>query len=317
VRTVRAAARRQTSRPAALLEADGEDLHDVLTLARRLAEQDLPPSEIAGRGLEAVHRTVTFLEGQHVQRSTPLPWRRSVLPLAALVTVLGSDLDTPDVADRLRQWFWTTLFTAKPRPDTGAGPELRASLEWIRDGNARSATTLDAACQPEGLLSSRAWSRIGSATFLVQLAAGARDLVTGQPFHDQPGSRPPAAHWLFPVAWCRTNGVEPAVAICVINRIPLTSTRLKLVTDGLPPSRIFPRLADSLRAWDADVDKCLSSHGLFNRDALLHDHPGVLHERAAWLAALIRDATGLNATTGDEFRPDRKLSPTDERVRLE
>jgi hypothetical protein len=317
VRAVRADARRPTSRPCALLKAEEEDFHSILTLARQLAEQDLPQPAIEALVYDAMRRTVRFLDSQHVRPSTPLPWRRSVLPLAALVTVLGPELESSDVADRLRQWFWTTLFTDKPRPQSVAGPELRASLEWIRNGNARPATALDAACHPEELLRTRAWSRIGSAALLVQLAAGARDLVTGEPFHDQPDSRPPAVHWIFPVAWCRKHDVEPAIALSAINRIPLTGARLMVVTDGLLPSQIFSLLADALHDHRADVDWCLRSHGL-DGDALLRDdHLTVLHQRADWVAALIRDATGLDTPTGDAARPSSQLPLTHEPDRSE
>lgn len=263
-------------------------------------------------------RAAKFLHGQRIFRAYDLPYQGQLVPLVAILAVLGDRWENDAVRQKVAQWFWCGVFGEQ----YGSATESRFAKDisevpgWI-DGGATPSTVERANFEEKRLRTLR--SRLSAAYKGVNallMKCRAEDWLTGQAydstiFFDENVD----IHHIFPRAWCDDQKIDAGIYNSIINKTPL-SARTNRILGGSAPSDYLSKLekgGEDREPLGADrIDELLASHEI-NPELLRSDGFGSFFEdRRARLLALIEGAMGKSATPEAESPPDDTLFVSEE-----
>lgn len=263
-------------------------------------------------------RAAKFLHGQRIFRAYDLPYQGQLVPLVAILSVLGDRWENDAVRQKVAQWFWCGVFGEQ----YGSATESRFAKDvsevpvWI-DGGAVPSTIERANFEEKRLRTLR--SRLSAAykgvnTLLMK--CGAEDWLTGQAydstiFFDENVD----IHHIFPRAWCEDKKIEAGIYNSIINKTPL-SARTNRILGGSAPSVYLSKLengSEDREPLDANrIDELLASHEI-NQELLRSDQfANFFEDRHSRLLALIEGAMGKKSTPEAVSPPDDTLFVSEE-----
>ena len=222
--------------------------------------------------VKGYERAARFLHSQHLYDAKFLPYGSQLIPLAAILTVLGRDWEPHQAREKLARWFWCGVLGELygGSIETRFARDLPEVLGWIRDGGPEPGTIYDAEFAPARLLTLRTRNSAAyKGVYALLLREGARDWMTGeessiQSYFDESID----IHHVFPQKWCGENDIEPARCDSIINKTPLTA-RTNRSIGGDAPSKYLGRIASGGVPQDV-LDGYLRSH-LVNPEHLRSD----------------------------------------------
>ncbi|HEY9710874.1 MAG TPA: hypothetical protein V6D48_21890, partial [Oculatellaceae cyanobacterium] len=216
-----------------------------------------------------------------------------LVALAAILTVSGerSSLEMPRLM--LEQWFWCGVFGEMY---TGAS-EARVARDllevpaWLSGGK-RPSTHREAYFATSRLHSvRRRHGAVYKGLSVLLRREGAVDWSTGEEINDVLYFEEQIdSHHIFPVAWCRRQGIDPNKYNCLINRSPL-SAKTNRVIGGEPPS-IYLRRFSAEGTYPSRLDAMLRSHAIDAQTLRRDDFEAFFAARTRALMKLIEDAMG-------------------------
>jgi hypothetical protein len=221
------ARRRWDERAASNGQAEGSDGRPPVSCKRRdvlrLTLKDYQQwREAAMRGYEAAGR---LLMSQFFFAPKDLPYRTQLVPLAAILAVLGQDADAEAVKAQLRRWYWCGVFGEfyGSATETRFARDLPEVVAWVR-GGAEPDTVAQASFAPGRLHTLRSrQSAAYKGLYALLMRDGARDFRTGDTIHlatyfdDQVD-----IHHVFPQGWFKDQDIENPVMDSVVNKTPLS-----------------------------------------------------------------------------------------------
>ena len=241
--------------------------------------------------------TAEFLSQRCMLTIDQVPYTAQLIPLAVIFARLT---DTPKALastkawDKLNQWFWCGIFGelyGSAAVINRSARDVDEVTAWI-DGHSDvpPKTIRDASFSESRFFSVRENSGVYQGIYALLMARGARDWRTAQPFDRWTfPDLHPGFHRIFPVEWCRENGVEPVVADSILNRTPM-GKRTEVVIDGYAPAQYLSRIQSKSLLDDAEFDTVLATHEL-NTD-LLHqsDFANFLRDRRSRYVGMVEYA---------------------------
>jgi hypothetical protein len=258
-----------TGRQAALAAGEDEERAPAISCKRRdilrLTFDDY--RRYADPVTDAFERVARFLHRERIFETKFLPYSAQLVPLAALLTVLGDDgLEKPAIRDKLTRWYWCGVFGELygSATDTRFARDLPEVLRWTEDDGAVPRTVVDANLAPERLVTLRTRNSAAyKGVYVLLIREGARDFRTGETANDQNYFEDAVdIHHIFPQKWCRDRKPEPVPAsLCdsIVNKTPLTA-RTNRIVGGRAPSDYLRSLRDNHGVSEADEAKNLESH---------------------------------------------------------
>lgn len=211
---------------------------------------------------EGFDRAARFLHNQHVLDVKFLPYATQLVPLAALLTLLGSRADDHHVKEKLTRWYWCGVFGELygSATETRFARDLVDVLEWI-DGGPEPRTIADANFAPERLLTMRTRNSAAyRGLYVLLLREGARDFRTSEPSNIQTYfDENVDIHHLFPKKWCQDREIEAGVYDSIVNKTPLTSKTNRII-GGNAPSQYLGSLERNHGIPPETLDENLRSH---------------------------------------------------------
>lgn len=229
------------------------------------------------RGFE---RAARFLHSQHLYDARFLPYGSQLIPLAAILTVLGRDWEPHLAREKLARWYWCGVLGELygGAIETRFTRDIPEVLRWIQDEGPEPGTIYDAEFAPTRLLTLRTRNSAAyKGIYALLLREGARDWMTGeessiQRYFDESID----VHHVFPQKWCRDNEIEPARCDSIINKTPLTARTnrsiggdgpaeylRRIVSDNVPQDvlegYIQSHLIDPEHMWAEDFHKFFST----------------------------------------------------------
>ncbi len=212
--------------------------------------------------MEGFERAARFLHSQHLYDAKFLPYGSQLIPLAAILTILGHDWEPHAAREKLARWYWCGVLGELygGATETRFARDLPDVVSWIRDGGPEPLTVYDAAFAPARLLTLR--NRNSAAykgVYALLLCDGARDWMTGeassiQTYFDESID----IHHIFPQKWCGEHGIEPARCDSIVNKTPLTA-RTNRSIGGSAPSEYLAGITSKDVPRDV-LDSHLHSH---------------------------------------------------------
>ncbi len=247
----------------------------------------------ADRVVDGFAAAARFLHEEHVFDARFVPSPHQLIPLAALLTVLGERAGEADARAKLRRWFWCGVFgEGYPAADEARfAADLVEVLAWIDGGTRLPASVREAALAPERLVQLRTRSSAAYRGFnALLLREGARDWRTGETvtlatYQD----RSVDVRYVFPRAWCRDQGIDDRLATSIVNKTPLPSRTARLLGDAAP-SRYLAALAEVTGADAAALDDLVTTHRIDPAALRRDDLTAVVHHRARALLDLAERA---------------------------
>ncbi|WP_348256411.1 DUF262 domain-containing protein [Leptolyngbya sp. PL-A3] len=233
-----------------------------------------------------------FLYGQKVQTAEDLPYQIQLVALAAILSVVGYPQDR--VRAKLEQWFWcgscAALYTSWH--ERRASQDIVQVPAWLHEGGELPNTVQMAHLQVERLLMvRRRHGAVYKAINALLRKHGAIDFAAGEAlaeinlFND-----PIDSHHIFPVAYCKKQGIDKDRYNSLVNLTPLSRLSNQKI-GGKAPSQY-------LRALEAEgisrrrMDEILRSHLIEAETLRADDFDAFLSKRAQALMELVNRAMG-------------------------
>ena len=188
--------------------------------------------------IEGFERAAKFLHTQKIFSARDIPYSTQLIPMAAILAVLGDEADKEGIRAKLSRWFWCGVLGELygSAIETRFARDLSEFLTWI-DGGAEPITVYDAGFNPSRLFTLRTRNSAAYKGILaILIRGGALDLRTGYSIDEQSYfDEKIDIHHIFPQDWCSSNVIEQERCNCIINKTPI-SAKTNRIIGGTAPS---------------------------------------------------------------------------------
>jgi hypothetical protein len=237
-----------------------------------------------------------ILHQQYIFETKYLPYGAQLIPLAAILTVLhAKEAETTTAQKKIAQWLWCGILGEQygGTTETRFGFDLPEVVAWVRELGPEPRTVAEAQFAPTRL--DRLRTR-GSAAYkgiyALLMKNDARDWRSGEKTSvTDYFAESIEIHHMFPVAWCKKNGVAPADYNLIANKTPLTGLTNRIIS-GRAPSVYLPRLAKDQGVDESTIEGYVRSHAAEPSLLAIDDFRAFITTRRAGLLALVSAAMG-------------------------
>ncbi|MCL4746506.1 MAG: DUF262 domain-containing protein [Burkholderiaceae bacterium] len=281
--------------------ADGKRGKEVRPVsAKRASVLDLPLSaykdwvdKVEAGFVEASR----FLLKECLYSRRELPYATQIVPLAAVLTLLGNRWREPRIYQKLSRWYWCGVLGELygGAVETRIALDLEELMNWFEEDDALPRTVTDASFDPDRLDSLR--SRLSAAykgLNVLILREGAEDFFwkAGIQELDNQGIELDIHH-IFPRTWCEAQGIPPRLYDSIINKTPISYKANRMI-GGDAPSKYLEALQDhkQVQLNDAEMDRILSTHQIPTEALRANDFEGFYAQRKRQLLGIIEKAIG-------------------------
>ncbi len=211
---------------------------------------------------EGFQKCAKLLYGQKVFNARDLPYKTQLVPLAAILAVLGNDADNDGVRSRLIRWYWSGVFGELygGAVESRFARDLPETLDWVRGGT-EPATVADATFAESRLLTLRTRNSAAyKGMHAILMRDGGLDFRSGdsidlQTYFDESID----IHHIFPKDWCGRQGIDEGRCNCIVNKTPLSARTNRLI-GGKAPSAYLARIEKSADIETHRMNQILRSH---------------------------------------------------------
>lgn len=210
-------------------------------------------------------KTSKILFENHIYTARDLPYNTQLIPMSAILAVLGDKIDNIGYKKKLMQWFWCGVFGEL----YGSANETRYALDlpqvvnWIENNGPTPKTIYDANFSPSRLHTLRTRNSAAyKGVYALLMDDETKDWLSATKIDFSTYfSESIDIHHIFPVAWCVKNGISKDDYNCIINKTPL-SGRTNRIVGGEAPSKYLVRLQKHAGVSDEEFQEILKSHVL-------------------------------------------------------
>jgi hypothetical protein len=261
-----------------------------------------------------------FLRQESFFSTRDLPYSTQLVPLAAVMALLGEDWLQPVVYDKLTQWYWCGVLGEL----YGGAVESRMALDvqdliaWIRNQGDEPTTVRDANFQPSRLetLRSRNSAAYKGVSTLI-LRDGAKDFfwkstVKNLDETDRDGCQLDIHH-IFPKAWCEGQQIPPKRYNSILNKTAISFKANRMI-GGKAPSTYLNQLQNhqAVQLDEAAMDAILLSHSIDPQPLRQDDFEAFIASRQRTLLTKIAAVMGKPVIVSDESPADDDLTEDEE-----
>ena len=276
--------------------------------AKRASVLDLP-LDAYQRWADAVEKgfveAAYFLKGECFYSRRELPYATQLVPLAAVMTLLGNRWREPRIHAKLSRWFWSGVLGELygGAVETRIALDLEELMHWFENDAELPRTVIDASFDPTRLESLR--SRLSAAykgINVLILREGAEDFFWKGDIQelDQQGVELDIHH-IFPRAWCEAQGLSHRVYDSIINKTPI-SARTNRMIGGDAPSAYLARLQghEQVQLGDEAMNAILEGHRIPTEALRADDFDAFYQQRKRCLLEIIEKAMGKKPLLGSD-----------------
>lgn len=223
------------------------------------------------------------------------PYATQIIPLAAIMAILGPKAEGHGARQQLARWYWSGVFGEM----YGGATETRFALDvpdvvaWVTGGADEPRTVRDAQFQADRLLTLRTRNSAAyKGLYALQMKRGARDLRTGQTidihayFDDAID-----IHHIFPQRWCDENAIDYGLSNSIVNKTPIDAHTNRRI-GGRAPSAYLTNIESGENIPGEELDELLRSHDVDPVALRQDDFPAFFTRRFERLIKQIEAATG-------------------------
>jgi hypothetical protein len=218
----------------------------------------------------------------HIFTARDLPYNTQLIPMAAILAVLGNRIDNIGYKKKLMQWYWCGVFGELygSANETRYALDLPQVVEWIENNGPEPKTVYDANFSPSRLHTLRTRNSAAyKGIYALLMDDNTKDWLsaTGINFSTY-FSESIDIHHIFPVSWCEKNGIPKSDYNCIINKTPL-SARTNRIVSGDAPSKYLTKIKKHAGVSDEEFQNIMKSHVLNPEYLYEDDFTGFFNDR--------------------------------------
>ncbi|WP_459961094.1 GmrSD restriction endonuclease domain-containing protein [Nocardia sp. IFM 10818] len=250
--------------------------------------------------VEGLLAAAKFLHEQHIFDTRFVPYGTQLIPLAAILSVLGSEWNAHSARQKVARWFWSGVFGELygSTTETRFARDLPDVVDWalcVTDAEPR--TVVDAQFTAGRLRALR--SRNSAAykgIYALLLRTGARDWLSGNSINGATYfDEAVDIHHVFPKAWCARQGIDRTVGDSILNKTPLSAYTNRSI-GGAAPSSYLSTLAKNGGVDKQSLHTHVESHLIDPETLRRDDFQRFIGEREKALMALVTEAMSGTGT---------------------
>ena len=242
-----------------------------------------------------------------------MPYATQLVPLAAVMTLLGNRWREPRIHAKLSRWYWSGVLGELygGAVETRIALDLEELMYWFENDAQVPRTITDASFDPARLESLR--SRLSAAykgINVLILREGAEDFFWKGNIQELDNQGVELdIHHIFPRAWCDAQGISPRVYDSIINKTPISYKANRMI-GGDAPSHYLARLQghEQVQLDDEAMNALLEGHRIPAETLRADDFEAFYQQRKRRLLEIIEKAMGkkplLGADEGAEMAED-------------
>lgn len=260
----------------------------------------------APRVEEAFIRAAQFLRKECFYTSRDLPYRTQLVPLAAIMTHLGSRWLEPKIHKRLSEWYWCGVMGELygSAIENRFANDLEDFFIWVENEDKKPRTIFDASFQPSRLETLRTRNSAAyKGLHVLTLRGGAKDFFWKADVQELDHMGEPLdIHHIFPRNWCEKNGIDKDIYDSAVNKSPI-SYKANRKIGGAAPSKYLTSLQNDKQVGltDAQMDHLLESHLIDPGTLRCDDFQTFLRNRSIALLEVIFEAMGKGDTPPEKL----------------
>jgi hypothetical protein len=210
-------------------------------------------------------KSAKLLLENHIFNARDLPYNTQLIPLSAILSVLGDEIENIGNRKKLMQWFWCGVFGELygSANETRYALDLPQVVEWIKNNGTEPQTVYDANFSPYRLYTLKTRNSAAyKGVYALLMDDDNKDWLSATRIDFSTYfSESIDIHHIFPVSWCEKNGVSRNKYNCIINKTPLSS-RTNRIVSGDAPSKYLSRIQKHAGVDDTMFQGILRSHVL-------------------------------------------------------
>jgi hypothetical protein len=250
--------------------------------------------------VEGLKGAAKFLHGQNFYDTRFLPYGSQLVPLSAIVGVLGAETEPAGSRAKIARWFWCGVMGELygGTTETRFSRDLPDVVEWVR-GGPEPRTVTEAVFSPARLLTLRTRNSAAyKGIYALILSAGAADWRTGeqatiQAYFDNAID----IHHIFPKSWSQKKGIAARRYDSIVNKTPLAA-RTNRVIGSRPPSDYLERIANGAGIIAVTLDQNVATHIVDPTCLRADDFDGFFEARSRAILRRIEQVMGKPVVQG-------------------
>lgn len=212
---------------------------------------------------KAFLETAKVLYQQNFFSSRDLPYRTQIVPLAAIIAVLGKDSELDGVKRRLSRWFWCGVFGELygSAIEGRFAKDLPEVVDWVKGGISEPSTITDANFAASRLYSLRTRNSAAyKGIYALLMRTKCIDFRSGDPISDQTYfDEQIDVHHIFPQKWCQEQKIPREEYDCVLNKTALSARTNRIIGDKAP-SEYIAKIQSAAGIQEERMNEILLSH---------------------------------------------------------
>jgi hypothetical protein len=234
-----------------------------------------------------------------------LPYATQLVPLAAVMTLLGNRWREPRIHHKLSRWFWSGVLGELygGAVETRIALDLEELMHWFEGDAEVPRTVTDASFDPTRLESLR--SRLSAAykgINVLILREVAEDFFWKGDIQELDNQGVELdIHHIFPRAWCEAQRIPPRIYDAIINKTPISYKANRMI-GGDAPSQYLARLQEhkQVQLSDEAMDAILEGHRIPTDALRADDFEAFYQQRKRRLLEIIEKAMGKKPLAGSD-----------------
>jgi hypothetical protein len=206
-----------------------------------------------------------ILSENHIYTARDLPYNTQLIPMSAILAVLGNKIDNIGCKKKLVQWYWCGVLGELygSANETRYALDLPQVVDWIENNGHEPKTVYDANFSPSRLHTLRTRNSAAyKGVYALLMEDETKDWLSATKIDFSTYfSESIDIHHIFPVDWCLKNGISKDDYNCIINKTPLSS-RTNRIVSGDAPSKYLARVQRHAGVSDEEFHDILKSHVL-------------------------------------------------------
>jgi len=268
---------------------------------------------------EGFWKVSKFLRKESFFTTYDLPYRTQLVPLAAILALLGDRWLEQKIYDKLARWYWCGVLGELygSTVESRFALDLQEVIHWIDKDDAEPTTVVDANFQSARLdtLRSRNSAAYKGVNVLIQ-RAGAQDFFWKSTIRDLDETDWEECkldiHHIFPRAWCEERQIAPKRYNSILNKTPISYKANRMI-GGKSPSEYLKQLQQhqSVLLDDNAMDAILVTHALNPQHLRNDDYESFIESRRALFLQRISEVMGKDFIDIADDIPEDELDEVD------
>ncbi len=248
-------------------------------------------------------KAAKFLNQESFFSARDLPYRTQIVPLAAIMSILGNRFLEPKTYDKIARWLWCGILGELygGSVETRMALDIQELIDWINSSSEEPSTIRDANFQPVrlGTLRSRNSAAYKGINILIQ-REGAKDFFWKTSIKDIDKNEIDIHH-IFPKRWCEDKGITPSRYNSILNKTPISYKANRMI-GGIAPSLYLPKLQKhkGVGLDDAGMNEILEKHCIDSTALRADDFESFIKLREGLILKKIASVMGKSVLEADD-----------------